>query len=126
MIKSIKVTPKKSRGRPATGKDPHVTARMPHALIAQVEAWAVANDASRSEAIRRLVELGLSKAERPKGPKVLSTAKEGAARAWELATATLDKHSDPAASEEERKVRKRKLVEGPSVFRNTRKDRPRK
>jgi hypothetical protein len=32
---------------------------MPSALIAEVEAWAVANDASRSEAIRRLVELGL-------------------------------------------------------------------
>jgi hypothetical protein len=59
MPKSIKVTPKKARGRPATGKDPHVTARMPSALIAEVEAWAVANDASRSEAIRRLVELGL-------------------------------------------------------------------
>jgi hypothetical protein len=59
MLKSIKVTPKKARGRPATGKDPHVTARMPNDLIVQVEAWAVANDASRSEAIRRLVELGL-------------------------------------------------------------------
>jgi hypothetical protein len=59
MPTSIKVTPKKTRGRPATGKDPHVTARMPNNLIVQVEAWATANDASRSEAIRRLVELGL-------------------------------------------------------------------
>jgi hypothetical protein len=59
MGKSIKVTPKKTRGRPATGRDPHVTARMPSALIVEVEAWAVANDASRSEAIRRLVEIGL-------------------------------------------------------------------
>jgi len=32
---------------------------MPPALIAEVEAWATANDATRSEAIRRLVELGL-------------------------------------------------------------------
>jgi hypothetical protein len=59
MPKPIKVTPKKVRGRPATGKDPHVTARMPNDLIVQVEAWATANDTSRSEAIRRLVELGL-------------------------------------------------------------------
>jgi hypothetical protein len=59
MLKSIKVTPKKARGRPATGKDPHVTARMPNELIAQVEAWAVANDSSRSAAIRQLVEFGL-------------------------------------------------------------------
>jgi hypothetical protein len=53
------VTPKKARGRPATGKAPHVTARMPSELIVQVEAWATANDTSRSEAIRRLVEIGL-------------------------------------------------------------------
>jgi hypothetical protein len=59
MKKSIKVTPKKTRGRPPTGKDPHITARMPGDLIVQVEAWATANDISRSEAIRRLVELGL-------------------------------------------------------------------
>jgi hypothetical protein len=59
MKKSIKVAPKKRRGRPATGKDPHIAARMPSELIADVEAWAVANDTTRSEAIRRLVELGL-------------------------------------------------------------------
>jgi hypothetical protein len=59
MKKSIKVAPKKRRGRPATGKDPHIAARMPPELIAEVEAWASANDATRSEAFRRLVELGL-------------------------------------------------------------------
>jgi metal-responsive CopG/Arc/MetJ family transcriptional regulator len=32
---------------------------MPSTLIAEVETWAIANDATRSEAIRRLVELGL-------------------------------------------------------------------
>jgi hypothetical protein len=32
---------------------------MPPALIAEVEAWAVAENCVRSEAIRRLVELGL-------------------------------------------------------------------
>jgi hypothetical protein len=58
MKKSTKVAPKK-RGRPGTGKDPHMAARMPPALIAEVEVWAVANDFSRSEAFRRLVELGL-------------------------------------------------------------------
>jgi hypothetical protein len=59
MKKSIKVMPKKRRGRPATGKDPQVVVRMPSALIAEVDTWATANDAIRSEAIRRLVELGL-------------------------------------------------------------------
>jgi len=36
-----------------------MAARMPPALIAEVEAWAAANDATRSEAFRRLVEIGL-------------------------------------------------------------------
>lgn len=51
--------PKKPRGRPATGKDPQVVLRMPRSLIAEVDAWGKANEAMRSEAIRRLVELGL-------------------------------------------------------------------
>jgi hypothetical protein len=59
MKKSIKVMPKKGRGRPATGKNPQVVIRMPAALIAAVDAWGAANEAIRSEAIRRLVELGL-------------------------------------------------------------------
>jgi hypothetical protein len=58
MKKSTKVAPKK-RGRPGTGKDPHMAARMPPELIAEVEAWAAAHDTSRSDAFRRLVELGL-------------------------------------------------------------------
>jgi hypothetical protein len=59
MAKSIKVHSKKRRGRPATGNDPLVSARMPEELIAEVESWAAAQGATRSEAIRRLVELGL-------------------------------------------------------------------
>ena len=46
-------------GRPATGKDPHMTARFPARLVATVEHWAEQNEMSRSEAIRRLVEMGL-------------------------------------------------------------------
>jgi len=58
MKKSIRVRPKK-RGRPATGKDPQVTLRMPATLIGDVDGWANAQGTVRSEAIRRLVELGL-------------------------------------------------------------------
>jgi len=50
---------KKARGRPATGKDPQVVLRMGAEQIASVDAWGKANDVTRSEAIRRLVELGL-------------------------------------------------------------------
>ena len=58
MNKSIKVMPKK-RGRPATGKDPQIVARMPAGMLANVDAWATANETTRSEAFRRLVEIGL-------------------------------------------------------------------
>jgi hypothetical protein len=56
MKKSIKVMPKKRRGRPATGKDPQVIARMPAALIASIDKWAAERDINRSEAIRLLLE----------------------------------------------------------------------
>ena len=48
-------------GRPATGKDPVRTMRLSDEFIAKVDAWAAAQDDEpvRSEAIRRLVELGL-------------------------------------------------------------------
>ena len=46
-------------GRPATGHDPSRTFRLSDEFMANLDAWAVANDVTRSEAIRRLVELGL-------------------------------------------------------------------
>jgi hypothetical protein len=66
-------TPKKhggrrpGSGRPATGKDPVRTMRLSDEFIAKVDAWAArqVDDPGRSEAIRRLVELGL-KAKVPK------------------------------------------------------------
>jgi hypothetical protein len=59
MKKSIKAMPKKQRGRPATGKDPQIVARMPSEMLANVDAWAAATGTNRSEAFRRLVEIGL-------------------------------------------------------------------
>ena len=55
----IKVHPKKKRGRPATGKDPLLSARLPQELIAGIEKWAKLNDISRSEAVRRLLVYAL-------------------------------------------------------------------
>jgi hypothetical protein len=59
MAKSIVVKPK--RGRPSTGgRDPFVGIRLPALLIDQIGAWSDKHEAAyRSEAIRRLVELGL-------------------------------------------------------------------
>ena len=46
-------------GQEADRVDPARTFRLSDEFMANVDAWAAANDVSRSEAIRRLVELGL-------------------------------------------------------------------
>lgn len=55
-----KAIPKK-RGRPATGNAPSRTFRLTDEFIAQLDDWAAnqKDQPSRSEAIRRLVEIGL-------------------------------------------------------------------
>jgi Arc/MetJ-type ribon-helix-helix transcriptional regulator len=55
MVKSISVHQKK-RGRPATGRDPAITVRLPVALVSAIDRWGAKNSFSRSEAIRRLLE----------------------------------------------------------------------
>jgi hypothetical protein len=60
MKKSISVN-KKSRGRPkkAGGVDPVSAVRLATDLTQEIDDWGEKRDLSRSEAIRRLVELGL-------------------------------------------------------------------
>ena len=103
-----------------------------------------------SEAVRRLVELGLTvktkarPARRPSpalvadlaveaidslGPNVKASAgpvgKPGRKlRAQELATKTIEKIIDPTAPAEERTERRRKLTKGPAEFRDARVDQP--
>jgi hypothetical protein len=58
MAKSISVKRKKP-GRPATGTEPLYGIRIADGLMKQIMDWAKSQGATRSEAIRRLVELGL-------------------------------------------------------------------
>jgi hypothetical protein len=58
MVKSISVKRKKA-GRPATGTEPLYGVRIADPLMKQIMDWAKTQGATRSEAIRRLVELGL-------------------------------------------------------------------
>ena len=60
---SIAEKEKRPRGRPATGKDPAVTVRIPVKMGAAITAWIDRQSGpkpSRSEAMRRLIEMGLS------------------------------------------------------------------
>ena len=69
MAKSIPVTRKK-RGRPPTGQDPVKTVRLPPDLDQRISEWAKANGKdSHSEAMRHLLELGLSVPKRGRGAK---------------------------------------------------------
>jgi hypothetical protein len=122
MKKPIKVPPKKrSRGRPPTGgRDPHVTVRMPQTLIDDADGWAKANSTGRSDAIRRLVELGLT----VKTPARPVTKPGRRLRAQELATKAIEKIIDPAAPPEERAQRRQRLTKGPTEFREARVDLP--
>jgi hypothetical protein len=74
---------------------------------------------SRSEAIRRLVELGLTVEMSIKQPSSLKTA-----RAKELATKAIEKIIDPSVPPEERAQRRRRLTKGPLEFREARLDLP--
>jgi hypothetical protein len=119
MAKSIKVNQKK-RGRPATGRDPVSAVRLPIELTAAVDKWGEDHDANRSEAIRRLVELGLT-GKTPARP----VSKPGRRlRAQELATKAIEKIVNPAAPPEEQAQRRRQLTKGPSEFREDRADLP--
>jgi len=119
MKKSIAVKPK--RGRPATGRDPFVGIRLPAALIEDIQAWSDKHEAaSRSEAIRRLVEFGLN-VKTPARPVGTPGRKF---RAQELAAKAIEKIIDPSAPPEERAERRRRLTKGPSEFREDRVDLP--
>ena|SRR6266436_1848288 len=113
---------KKKIGRPRTGVGALVGQRWHEEQLAQIDRWrrAQADMPGRSEAIRRLVELGLKvkTLARPVG-------KPGRrSRAQELAAKAIEKIIDPAAPPEERAQRRRRLTKGPTEFRGDRVDLP--
>jgi hypothetical protein len=118
MKKSIKVDQKRKRGRPATGRDPMVSSRIPAATVTAIDEWAVANDTTRSDAIHRLVELVLTVRTKPK-----QAPAKRADRAKELAAKAIDSPT-VEAPDDEKASRKRRLIKGPEEFREDRVDLP--
>src|SRR5882724_7531124 len=114
----------KRRGRPATGKAPSRTFRLSDEFMATLDAWAAhqPDQPTRSEAIRRLFEIGLTTGTKAEPSQRLRSTR--AYRAKELAAKTIEKIIDPAASTEERIARKRRLTKGPAEFRGARVDQP--
>jgi Excisionase-like protein len=96
--------------------------RLTDEFMATVDAWAAKQDDTprRSEAIRRLVELGL----KAPTPTRATRSTPNKVRAAELAAKTIDKMSDHTATADERVQRRRRLTKGPGEFREARVDRP--
>src|SRR6202035_2823609 len=120
MKRSIYVN-KKSRGGPKKkgGVYPVTAVRLPPALGAEVDKWAVlqADAPTRSEAIRRLVELGLTV------KKKSSPSERQRAALADLAAKAIDSLT-VEAPDDEKASRKRRLLKGPEEFREVRVDRP--
>jgi Arc/MetJ-type ribon-helix-helix transcriptional regulator len=111
---------RKKQGRPATGTDPLVGVRLPQELIDAIDRWADREGAaSRSGAIRRLLEQALAGGESPR-----RRTKKSASAARAMAGHELDRLGDRSIPAEERERRKRRLTKGPAEFRDMRGDLP--
>jgi hypothetical protein len=121
MGKSIKGTTKKRRGRPATtGKGTQIGMRWQEPQLSDIDAWMEKHEiATRSEAIRRLVEIGLSGAK-----KFTAPSQQTRAKAKKFAAEQIDRMGNSTATTEEQASRKQRLLKGPEEFREARVDRP--
>jgi hypothetical protein len=119
--KSISVN-KKSRGQPKkkSGVYPVSAVRLAPELGTPVDQWASSQSdkPTRPEAIRRLVELGLTVK-----PKSVPTERQRAALA-DLASKAIDSLTSGEPDSDEKASRKRRLIKGPEEFREVRVDRP--
>lgn len=115
----LPVKQKRNRiGRPPTGITPMVGVRVSSELRGQIERWAARQDDTPrlSEAVRRLVEIGLGALPTPRrSPK-------SAAKAVTMAGSAIDHAADKSATPAEQAKRKRRLIKGPTEFRGMRKD----
>lgn len=97
--------------------------KLPAVLTASIDDWARVHGINRSDAIRRLVELGL-KAEAVAAPKPV--ARHDAIAVEELAASQLDQLMDPDTPPEERERRIHRLTDGPPEFVDLRIDLPKR
>ena len=118
-MKKLILAKHKSRGRPATGQTPMLGFRATDEMRGKIVHWAEfqPDTPKLSEAVRRLVELGLTV--KPSRRKNVAHR----ARASEMAAGAIDKLTDKGASADDQASRKRRLLKGPEEFRDVRVDR---
>lgn len=120
MKKTNRVT-QKVMGRPRTGIKPLMGFRADPVIRASIVRWAEKQRdlPSLSEAIRRLVELGLTVK-----PRARQTNEGHKLRAREMAGKAIDRMADETAHPDDQASRKHRLLKGPEEFREARVDRP--
>ena len=103
------------------GRDAISAVKMSQRLTAEVDAWAEAHNTVRSDAIRQLIELGLSAAPSVDHP---GGARRDPVEIEDLAVRQIDQLLDPSLPMTERERRIRRLTEGPPEFSDERIDLP--
>jgi hypothetical protein len=109
-------------GRPVD-QNPVSAVKLPADLTADVDAWASVHAVNRSEAIRRLIELGLKSAT---AATAMGASRPDAVAVEELAVSQIDQFIDPNTPQEERERRIHRLTEGPPEFVDVRIDLPKR
>jgi hypothetical protein len=107
----------------AVDRSPISAVKLPVDVTANVDAWANAHAITRSEAICRLVELGLKS---EAAEKAVRATRPDAVALEELAASQLNQFIDPATPPEERERRIHRLTEGPPEFVDLRIDLPKR
>jgi hypothetical protein len=97
------------------GREVISAVRLSQRLTADIDAWAEAHNTVRSDAIRRLLELGLS-ASSCGTPHEGRSVRHQAADIEQQATAQIETLLDPMLPADERERRMRRLIEGPPEF----------
>lgn len=105
--------------RPGSGRDAISAVTISEGLTAEVDAWAEAHEMARSDAIRRLIELGLSVT-----PSARGSGQRDPVDIEDLAVRQIGRLLDPSLPAEERERRIRRLTEGPPEFSDERVDLP--
>jgi hypothetical protein len=108
--------------RPGSGREAISAVKLSEKLTADVDAWAEAHATVRSDAIRQLVELGLSASLSVPSP---GPAPHDPQDIEGQAVRQIGQLLDPSLSEAERERRIRRLTEGPPEFSEQRIDLPR-
>ncbi len=105
--------------RPSSGREAISAVKMSEALTAEIDAWAEAHGMARSDAICRLVEIGLGAR-----PTDASATAATPLELADLAVRQIGRLLDPSLPLEERERRIRRLMEGPPEFSAERIDLP--